>query len=72
MCTGRAKPIRIIGNPDNQRPDKWSSTLLSSDLKRVCMLSPYKGKPGGFRRRSSPSTTHALPSFGSCGGDLAF
>jgi hypothetical protein len=28
MFTGRAKPIRIIGNPDNQRPDKWSSTVL--------------------------------------------
>jgi len=24
---GRAKPIRIIGEPDNQSPDKWSSTV---------------------------------------------
>jgi len=22
-----AKPIRIIDNPDKQRPDKWSSTV---------------------------------------------
>jgi hypothetical protein len=27
MFTGRAKPIRIIGEPDNQSPDKWSSTV---------------------------------------------
>jgi hypothetical protein len=29
MFTGRAKPIRIIGVPNNQRPDIWSSTALS-------------------------------------------
>ena len=29
MFTGRAKPIRIIGIPDNQRPDKWSFTVFS-------------------------------------------
>jgi hypothetical protein len=23
----RAKPFRIIGDPDNQLPDKWSSTI---------------------------------------------
>jgi len=23
-------------DPDNQRPDKWSSTVFTSDLKRVC------------------------------------
>jgi hypothetical protein len=28
MCTGRAKPLRIIGSPDNQQPDKWSSTAI--------------------------------------------
>jgi hypothetical protein len=22
-----AKPLRIIGDPDNQLPDKWSSTV---------------------------------------------
>jgi len=27
MFTRRAKPIRIIGDPDNERPDKWSSTV---------------------------------------------
>jgi hypothetical protein len=25
--TRRAKPIRIIGDPDNQLPDKWSFTV---------------------------------------------
>ena len=28
MFTGRAKPFRIIGNPVNHRPDKWSSTII--------------------------------------------
>ena len=28
MFSRRAKPIRIIGNPDNQRPDKWSYTAI--------------------------------------------
>jgi len=28
MFTGRTKPIRIIGYPDNQFPDKWSSTVI--------------------------------------------
>jgi hypothetical protein len=28
MFSGRAKQIRIIGDPDNQRPDKWSSTVF--------------------------------------------
>ena len=27
MFTGRAKPIRIIGDPDSQRPDEWSYTV---------------------------------------------
>jgi len=27
MFTGRTKAIRIIGDPDKQRPDKWSSTV---------------------------------------------
>jgi len=28
IFTGRTKPIRIIGGPDNQLPNKWSSTVL--------------------------------------------
>jgi hypothetical protein len=28
MFTGRARLIRIIGDPDNQRPDEWSSEFL--------------------------------------------
>jgi adenine specific DNA methylase Mod len=27
MFTGKAEPIQIIGDPDKQRPDKWSSVL---------------------------------------------
>jgi hypothetical protein len=27
MFTGKVKPFRIIGDPDNQRPDKCSSTV---------------------------------------------
>ena len=29
MFTGRNKKIRIIGDPDKQLPDKWSSDVLS-------------------------------------------
>jgi len=29
MFTRKAKPIRIIGDPDNQRPDEWSSTVIT-------------------------------------------
>jgi len=31
MFTRRAKPIRKIGDLDNQHPNKWSSTVLSSE-----------------------------------------
>jgi hypothetical protein len=31
--TGTAKPIRIIGDPDNQRPDKRSSTVYKCSCK---------------------------------------
>jgi hypothetical protein len=27
MFTRRAQPFRIIADPDNQRPDKWISTV---------------------------------------------
>jgi hypothetical protein len=30
MFTRRVKPIRIVGVPDNQRPDKWSFTVLET------------------------------------------
>ena len=39
MFTRRAKPIRIIGVPDNQRPDEWSSTVLTS--KSLCNSSYF-------------------------------
>jgi hypothetical protein len=32
MFTRRAKSIRIIGDPDNQLPDKWSSTVLRNKM----------------------------------------
>ena len=31
MFTRRSKPVRIIGDPDNQRPDKWSSIVYYMD-----------------------------------------
>jgi len=30
MFTERAKPILIIGIPDYQRPDKWSSSVFQN------------------------------------------
>ena len=33
MFTGRTKPIRIIGDPNNQRPDKWSSAVCNINMK---------------------------------------
>jgi len=30
IFTRRAKPNRIIGDPDNQLPDKWSSIVLEN------------------------------------------
>ena len=32
MFTGRAKPIRIIGDPENHRPDERSSTVHGNNL----------------------------------------
>ena len=37
MFSGRTKPFRIIGDPDNQFPDKWSFTVM--DKKRVTAMS---------------------------------
>ena len=31
MFTQRAKPICTIGDPDNQHPDMWSSTVIQND-----------------------------------------
>jgi hypothetical protein len=31
MFTRRAKPVRMIDDPDNQRPDKWSSPVMQSN-----------------------------------------
>ena len=39
MYTGIAKPIRIIGVPDNLRPDKWSYTLM--DKTRIKAMSSW-------------------------------
>jgi len=57
-------------DPDNQRPDKWSSTAFFFNLKLVCLLSPYKGESGEWdagRRLPAPMLYHP-----SCSGDLAF
>ena len=46
MFTGRAKPIRIIGVPDNQRPGKWSYTLVpkrQTESSRLCTGTHCKG-----------------------------
>ena len=40
MFTRRAKPFRIIGDPDNQRPDKWSSTVLHFSLRLSTLFFP--------------------------------
>ena len=40
MFTGRAKPIRIIGDPNNQRPDKRSSTFIIIIIIIIISLSP--------------------------------
>jgi len=32
MFNLRSKPIWLIGDPDNQLPDKWSSTLCGFQL----------------------------------------
>ena len=37
MFTGRAKPVRIIGDPDNQRTDEWSSTVIHSWHFQMCV-----------------------------------
>jgi len=31
MFTRKAKPIRILGDPDGQSPDKWSLLYLKSE-----------------------------------------
>jgi hypothetical protein len=41
MFTGTAKPIRIIGGPDNQRPDKWSSTVYKCSCKQCYVTYIY-------------------------------
>jgi len=37
-CPRRAKPIRLIGNPDNQHPDKWSSAVFLKTLVKNILL----------------------------------
>jgi hypothetical protein len=38
MFTRRTKPIQIIGDPDNQLPDKWSSTVYMETDKQNAAL----------------------------------
>ena len=35
MFTRRAKPIRKIGDPDNQHPNEWSSTVPHEELRSL-------------------------------------
>jgi len=35
IFTRRAKPIHIIGEPDNQRPDKWCVTVMSLKCRQL-------------------------------------
>ena len=37
MFSGRAKPIRVIGDPDNQLSDKRSSTVCRKMLNHTLM-----------------------------------
>jgi len=42
MFIRRAKPIRIIGDADNQCPDKWSATVfLILGMPSVCPVYPF-------------------------------
>jgi hypothetical protein len=47
MFTARAKPIRIIGDPDSQRPDKRNSTVNSfvSFISITIYVSNTHGQP---------------------------
>jgi len=51
MFTQRAKPIRIIGDPDTQRPDKWSFTVLKAPFQALDLVSDSLHAP--FQRRGS-------------------
>jgi hypothetical protein len=42
MFTGRAKPNRIIGDPDTQLPDKWSSAVLAIYLMKQKGVATYQ------------------------------
>jgi len=48
MFTRKAKPIQINGEPDKQRPDKWSSTtpLIQSFIKTCQTFSAETCKGG--------------------------
>jgi hypothetical protein len=37
MFTRSSKPVRIIGDPDNQRPGKWSSIVYYMDKKNATL-----------------------------------
>jgi len=42
MFTRRAKPIRKIDDPVNQRPDKWSSAVLVTGIVKRGDASRFK------------------------------
>ena len=50
----RAKPIRIIGGSDNQRPDYWSSTVLA--LERPAIVVGWGYLLGSIRQSNGATT----------------
>ena len=65
MFNRKAKPIRIIGVPDNQRPDKWSSTV-SELIVTFCCASV------GERRKFCIPQLLRLCMFSRCGSQAIF
>ena len=46
IFTGMAKPIRIIGDPDYQRPDKWSYTVIVTCIKKAVLRNTVTQRQG--------------------------
>jgi hypothetical protein len=61
MFNRRVKTIRIIGDPDNQPPDKWSSTIFSANGLRNSVKISAQSKTEIAKRFNSTSTCSKLP-----------
>jgi len=42
MFNRRAKPIGIIGVPDNQRPDEWSCNVQGASVRCTQLVGPSR------------------------------